>query len=56
MKGDKGIAIAYTPYMFKLKGHSTVNVIATLFNVTCGHFTDRLICNVAGLDTTYFPI
>ena len=42
--------------MFKLKGRTTVQVTATLFNVTCGHFTDKLICDVAGIDKVYFPI
>ena len=56
LKGDKGLAVVFTPHMGELPPNSEIPVTVTIYNNVCGKFDDKIIARVKGLDDVEFPI
>ena len=56
LKNGKGVALVCDPVEGNLAANSEVTITVKIYNEISGVFTDKLMCDIKGLETAMFPV
>jgi hypothetical protein len=56
LKGNRGLAVVFSPHIGELPPNSEVPITVTIYNNVCGQFDDKIIAKVKGLPDVEFPL